>query len=85
MSRMSQIRNVADDLHSQPRAGAALEVCSLSEYLLREVRRVAERPSPRADRLNRDARVVGGSAPMLRLRRTWDRRFIYLIRRARPD
>ena len=42
---MIQIRNVPDELHRRLKARAALEGMSLSDYLLREVRRVAERPS----------------------------------------
>jgi plasmid stability protein len=42
---MIQIRNVPDDLHRQLKARAALESLSLSDFLLREVRQVAERPS----------------------------------------
>jgi plasmid stability protein len=45
MSRMIQLRHVPDDLHRTLKARAALEGLSLSDYLLREVRRVAERPS----------------------------------------
>ena len=45
MSRMIQIRNVPDDLHGQLKARAALEGMTLSDYLLREVRRVVEHPS----------------------------------------
>jgi len=43
---MIQIRNVPDDLHRTLKARAALVGMSLSDYLLREVRRAAERPSP---------------------------------------
>jgi plasmid stability protein len=45
MSSMVQIRNVPSDLHRQLKARAALEGMSLSEYLLREARRAAERPT----------------------------------------
>jgi len=45
MSKMIQIRNVPDALHRKLKARAALEGMSLSEYLLSEVRRAAERPS----------------------------------------
>ena len=45
MSTMIQIRNVPDPVHRRLKAQAALEGLSLSEYLLREVRRVAERPT----------------------------------------
>lgn len=46
MSRMIQIRNVPDEIHSVLKARAALEGMSLSDYLLREVRNLSERPSP---------------------------------------
>ena len=45
MSKMIQLRNVPDALHRRLKASAALEGMSLSEYLLAEVRRMAERPS----------------------------------------
>lgn len=45
MSVMIQIRNVPDDLHRRLKARAAMAGMSLSEYLLREVRQVAERPT----------------------------------------
>ncbi len=45
MSKMIQIRNVPDELHRKLKARAALEGKSLSEYLLAEVRRSAERPT----------------------------------------
>ena len=45
MSRMIQIRNVPDDVHRQIKARAALAGMSLSEYLLREVERLIERPT----------------------------------------
>jgi antitoxin FitA len=45
MSRMIQIRNVPDVLHRKLKARAALEGRSLSDYLLGELRKVAERPT----------------------------------------
>jgi len=45
MSKMIQLRNVPDALHRKLKARAALEGLSLSEYLIGEVRRAAERPS----------------------------------------
>lgn len=45
MSRMIQIRNVPDTLHRRLKARAALEGKSLSDYLLGEVRELAERPT----------------------------------------
>ena len=45
MPKMIQLRHVPDDLHRKLKARAALEGLSLSDYLLQEVRRVAERPT----------------------------------------
>jgi antitoxin FitA len=45
MPTMIQIRNVPTNLHRRLKARAALEGMSLSDYLLREVRLAAERPS----------------------------------------
>ncbi|MCI0586494.1 MAG: hypothetical protein L0323_06605 [Planctomycetes bacterium] len=45
MPRMLQIRHVPEDLHRKLKARAALEGLTLSDYLLREVRRAAERPT----------------------------------------
>lgn len=42
---MIQIRHVPDDIHRRLKAQAALEGTSLSEYLLHELRRIAERPT----------------------------------------
>lgn len=42
---MIQIRNVPDELHRRLKAKAALEGRTLSDYLLAEVQRLAERPS----------------------------------------
>lgn len=45
MSTMIQIRKVPSELHRKLKARAAMEGMSLSDYLLREVRLVAERPT----------------------------------------
>jgi plasmid stability protein len=45
MSKMIQLRNVPDDLHRRLKARAALEGLSLSDYLIAEARRAAERPT----------------------------------------
>jgi plasmid stability protein len=42
---MIQLRNVPDTLHRKLKARAALAGMSLSEYLVAEVRRIAERPT----------------------------------------
>ena len=45
MPVMIQIRNVPDALHRQLKSRAALAGMSLSDYLLSEIRQVAERPT----------------------------------------
>jgi antitoxin FitA len=45
MGTMVQIRNVPDALHRRLKSRAALAGMSLSDYLLREIRQVAERPT----------------------------------------
>jgi hypothetical protein len=42
---MLQLRNVPERLHRTLKARAALAGMSLSDYLLEEIRRVAERPT----------------------------------------
>ena len=42
---MIQIRNVPDDVHRRIKSRAALEGMSLSDYLLREIRRLARKPT----------------------------------------
>ena len=45
MSKMIQIRNVPDSIHRTLKARAATAGMSLSDYLLVELRKIAERPS----------------------------------------
>jgi plasmid stability protein len=45
MKKMIQVRNVPAELHRKLKSRAALEGLSLSDYLLREIQRVADRPS----------------------------------------
>jgi plasmid stability protein len=42
---MIQIRNVPESVHRQLKSQAALAGMSLSDYLLNEIRQVAERPT----------------------------------------
>jgi antitoxin FitA len=51
---MLQVRNVPDDLHAELRRRAAQAGMSLSDYVLRELRRIAER-SPMAEVFARSA------------------------------
>lgn len=45
MAKMIQLRHVPDELHRKLKARAAMEGLSLSDYLLREVRAIADRPT----------------------------------------
>ncbi len=45
MSKMIQLRNVPDALHRNPKARAAMAGMSLSDYLLAEIKEIAERPT----------------------------------------
>ncbi len=45
MSKMIQIRNVPDALHRRLKARAAMAGMSLSDYLLSEIREIAEQPT----------------------------------------
>jgi hypothetical protein len=46
MSKMIQLRNVPDALHRKLKSRAALSGLPLSDYLIREVRKIAEQPTP---------------------------------------
>jgi len=64
MSSMIQIRNVPEELHRRLKACAAIAGMSLSDYLLAEVRSVAERPTVdelRARLADRTSPRLGGS------------------------
>ena len=45
MSKIIQIRNVPDALHAKLKARAAMAGMSLSDYLMSEIKKVAERPT----------------------------------------
>jgi plasmid stability protein len=75
MTAMIQIRNVPDALHRQLKSRAALAGMSLSDYLLSEIRQVAQRPTPdelRA-RLERRPGMTPSAAPARAVRAERDR------------
>ena len=76
MNRMIQIRNVPDALHRRLKSRAALAGMSLSDYLLREIREVAERPSIEElrARLERRSGVSPSIAPADVIRAERDRK-----------
>ena len=45
MSSMVQVRNVPVELHRRLKARAAIEGLSMSDYILRELRKALERPT----------------------------------------
>ncbi|HUF08271.1 MAG TPA: hypothetical protein VMO47_03045 [Rhodothermales bacterium] len=73
---MIQIRNVPTELHRRLKARAALAGMSLSEYLLREIRQVAERPTPAElrERLASRTQVAVDETPAAAVRAERDRR-----------
>jgi plasmid stability protein len=76
MAKMIQLRNVPDDLHRRLKARAALEGKSLSQYLIEEAGRAAERPtiSELRARLASRAPVVPRVAPAKAVRAERDTR-----------
>jgi plasmid stability protein len=59
MSKMMQVRNVPDALHRGLKARAAMAGMSLSDYLLAEMKEIAERPTltELRDRLHKRKRI----------------------------
>jgi plasmid stability protein len=72
---MIQVRNVPDALHRRLKARAALAGMSLSNYLLSEIREVAERPTMEElrARLERRSRIAPSIAPAEAIRIERDR------------
>ena len=76
MSKMIQIRQVPNELHQLLKVRAALANTSLSEYLLGELRRLAERPTREEmiERLQRRRPVKTLVSPTKAIRAERDRR-----------
>jgi plasmid stability protein len=76
MTAMIQIRNVPDSLHRELKSRAALAGMSLSDYLMNEIRLIAEQPTleEMRARLSRQSAVTPSvsSAEIIRAQR--DRR-----------
>jgi antitoxin FitA len=75
MTVMIQIRNVPDVLHRQLKSRAALAGMSLSDYLLGEIRQVAQRPTldELRVRLERRAGMTPSETPARAVRAERDR------------
>jgi len=68
MGKMIQIRHVPEDLHRTLKARSAMAGMSLSDYLLAELQRLAQRPSREelvARLRSREQVVLGSSIPDL--------------------
>lgn len=76
MSKMIQLRRVPDALHRQLKARAALSGLPLSDYLIREVRKIAEQPTleEMLERLRRRSPYRGKTPPAAFLRAERDSR-----------
>lgn len=76
MAAMIQIRNVPDTLHRRLKSRAALAGMSLSDYLLAEIRAVAERPTLEElrSRLERRSSVTPSITPADAVRAERDQR-----------
>jgi len=76
MPKMIQLRNVPDSLHRRLKSKAALEGLSLSDYLLREIEDVAERPTMKelAERIASRTPVKYKRSPVELLREERDSR-----------
>jgi antitoxin FitA len=76
MAKMIQLRHVPDTVHRQLKARAALAGLSLSDFLVREVRKIAEQPTPEEmqQRLSQRERYTGKLSPTEVLRNERDSR-----------
>ena len=74
MASTIQIRNVPENVHRRLKARAALDGLSLSEFMLREARRVASHPTPaelraRLEALPEHADIAISAADVIRAER----------------
>jgi antitoxin FitA len=76
MSKMIQLRHVPDALHRRLKSRAALAGLSLSDFLIREVEKIAEQPTPEEmrERLGRRKAYAGSVSPTTIIREERDRR-----------
>lgn len=73
---MIQVRNVPDNVHRTLKARAAMAGMSLSDFLLAEIRRLAERPTiaELRERVRRRSSVTGAPSAAEAVRRERDAR-----------
>jgi antitoxin FitA len=65
MGKMIQMRHVPDELHRKLKSRAAMEGLTLSDYLVREITKLADRPTMAElrDRIARRSSVVVKTKP----------------------
>ena len=65
MGKMIQMRHVPDELHRKLKSRAAMEGLTLSDYLVREITKLADRPTMAElrDRIERRSSVVVKTKP----------------------
>ena len=76
MSKMIQLRNVPDPLHRTLKSRAAVAGLSLSDYLIRELRILSDRPTPQElrERVQNRQKVELQESPAAALRAERDAR-----------
>ena len=76
MSKMIQVRNVPDGVHRTLKAQAAMAGMSLSDFLLAEIRHLAERPTVAElrERLRHRSRIANPLSAAEAVRRERDAR-----------
>ena len=72
--KMLQVRNIPEDLHRALKERAAREGTTMSDLVLRELPRLAHRPSPEEvmERIRRRSPVRAGDRPADTIRRDRD-------------
>jgi antitoxin FitA len=76
MTKMIQLRHVPDALHRRLKVRAAMSGLSLSAFLVREVRKIAQQPTPEEmlERLRQREAYAGKLSPTQMLRAERDAR-----------
>ena len=76
MGRMIQMRHVPEALHRKLKSRAAMEGLTLSDYLVREITKLADRPTMAElrDRIAQRSRVAVKTSPTKAVRAERDRR-----------
>jgi len=76
MGKVIQMRHVPEDLHRKLKSRAAMEGLTLSDYLVREITKLADRPTMAElrDRIARRSQVAVRTSPTKAVRAERERR-----------